>query len=178
MNIHYQNITIRNATSQDAATLCSWWNDGSIMAHAGFPNGINTTIEKIQKSLLTDDDAIHRRHIIEYDSKPIGETNYRNLGGGIAELGIKICVTSMQSKGLGTIILSLIIRHLFESLHYQKVVLDTNMKNIRAQRTYTKLGFKQVRIRHNDWIDQLGVAQSSIDYSLTHEDFIDHSQKT
>lgn len=177
MNIHYQNIVIRNATAEDATTLCRWWNDGSVMAHAGFPNGINTTIDKIQKSIATDDDAIHRRHIIEYDGIPIGESNYRNLGDRIAELGIKICESSMQSKGLGTIILSIIIRHLFTSLGYQKVVLDTNLHNIRAQKTYIKLGFKQVRIRHNDWEDALGVPQSTIDYELIPENFIDYSHK-
>lgn len=37
------NICIRNATSDDAETLCIWWNDGSVMAHAGFPNGLYAT---------------------------------------------------------------------------------------------------------------------------------------
>jgi len=32
-----------------------------------------------------------RIHIIEIDSEPIGEMNYRNLGNNMCEIGIKIC---------------------------------------------------------------------------------------
>ena len=39
MNITKGRLTIRNATPDDAQQLCIWWNDGEIMAHAGFPNG-------------------------------------------------------------------------------------------------------------------------------------------
>jgi hypothetical protein len=84
LNIQHQNITIRNATGQDAETLCSWWSDGSVMAHAGLSNGLNTTFDKVQKSIATNNDTIHRLHIIEYDGLPIGETNYRNLSTRIA----------------------------------------------------------------------------------------------
>lgn len=176
MNIKQNGITIRNATTEDAALLCKWWNDGAVMAHAGFPNGVNTTVERIQASLSKDDDATHRRHILCYQDMPIGESNYRNLGNGVAELGIKICESTMQSKGLGTIILSLIINELFEVYHYEKIILDTNTNNIRAQKTYQKLGFQVVRIRNHDWVNQNGVPQSAIDYELTPNHFINHSK--
>ena len=35
MFIRNNNLTIRNATSNDASILCKWWNDGKVMAHAG-----------------------------------------------------------------------------------------------------------------------------------------------
>ena len=54
-----------------------------------------------------------------------------------------------------------------------KIVLDTNVKNTRAQHVYEKLGFRKVRTRIDDWRDQLGELQSSIDYELTAEDFRD-----
>ena len=34
------NITIRSATLADAPLLNAWWNDGAVMAHAGFPQGL------------------------------------------------------------------------------------------------------------------------------------------
>ena len=43
MKLRNDNLLIRYATKNDAAILCKWWNDGKIMAHAGFPNGINTS---------------------------------------------------------------------------------------------------------------------------------------
>ena len=42
MNLQYRSLTIRTAVPSDAAQLTAWWNDGSVMAHAGFPNGLGT----------------------------------------------------------------------------------------------------------------------------------------
>lgn len=40
-------LTIRQAEAADARQLAAWWNDGAVMAHAGFPNGLGTTEEKV-----------------------------------------------------------------------------------------------------------------------------------
>jgi RimJ/RimL family protein N-acetyltransferase len=45
MNIIKDNLTIRNATARDAEQLAAWWNNGAVMAHAGFPRGLSTTPE-------------------------------------------------------------------------------------------------------------------------------------
>lgn len=36
MKIQYENLTIRQAEVADAEQLAAWWNDGAVMAHAGF----------------------------------------------------------------------------------------------------------------------------------------------
>lgn len=142
------------------------------MVHADFPNGLNTTVEEIQKSLAADDDVTHRRHIIELYGRPIGEMNYRNKGGSTAEIGIKICDFTEQEKGYGTTLLSMFIDALFTRYGYDKIILDTNTKNERTQHIYEKkLGFKIVRVRNNSWRDQLGELQSAIDYELTKEEW-------
>lgn len=51
MKIKKDRITIRNATVDDANLLTSWWNDGSVMAHAGFPNGLGITVEQVKEQL-------------------------------------------------------------------------------------------------------------------------------
>jgi len=43
------NLKIRYTTKNDAKILCNWWNDDKIMAHAGFPIEINTTVKEIEK---------------------------------------------------------------------------------------------------------------------------------
>lgn len=52
MRIEKETITIRSARIADAVQLNNWWNDGAVMQHAGFPNGIgqtlNGTIQAIQ----------------------------------------------------------------------------------------------------------------------------------
>ena len=44
--IQYGNLTIRQAEVADAKQLAAWWNDGAVMAHAGFPNSLGTTEEE------------------------------------------------------------------------------------------------------------------------------------
>jgi hypothetical protein len=43
----YKNLTIRNATVEDALLLSAWWNDGSIMEHAGYHMGTGETPDMI-----------------------------------------------------------------------------------------------------------------------------------
>lgn len=168
----YKNFLIRNATVDDALLLEKWWNDGKIMAHAGFPNGTGQTAKDIAKSIEKDMDKVRRRMIIELDGVPIGETNYSNVGEGIAEIGIKICDFSKHDKGYGKIILSMLISYLFHELGYLKIILDTNVNNKRAQHVYEQLGFSKIRVRENSWTNQLGELQSCIDYELTKEHFV------
>jgi RimJ/RimL family protein N-acetyltransferase len=176
MFIHNNNLTIRNATSKDASILCKWWNDGKVMAHAGFPKGLGTSEEVIIQQLSGDTDEIHRRLIIEVDEVPIGEMNYRNKGNAIAEIGIKICDFSKQEKGHGKKLLSMLINELLKDLGYKKIILDTNLNNLRAQHVYEKLGFKKLRVNVDSWKNQLGELQSSIDYELEEKDFINYSE--
>lgn len=174
MRIGKENICIRNAEKKDCEQLAKWWNDGNVMAHAGFPLGLGTTAKEIEKSIATDNDDSRRRLIIDYRGVPIGEMSYRNKGDHIAEIGIKICEEDYQNKGLGRICLSLLIRELFR-MGYEKIVLDTNEKNHRARHVYELLGFRKLSINKDSWIDQLGSPQSSVDYELLPEDFKDHA---
>ena len=77
MNIHYKSLTIRDATSADSVQLAAWWNSGRIMAHAGFPNGLKTTAEKIASD-ISNSTGCHRL-ILEQYGKPIGEASYRTV---------------------------------------------------------------------------------------------------
>jgi len=169
----YQQIIIRDAAPADAPQLCKWWNDGSVMAHAGFPNGLGTTEEKILRQ-INDRSRKHFLHVILYEDRLIGEMNYRETAPEICEIGIKICDASMQNRGLGKLILSLFISALFEECGYQKIILDTNLTNLRAQHVYEQLGFRKLRVNIDSWIDQLGRPQSSVDYELTKDTFISY----
>ena len=170
IRLTHEKITVRTAVREDVPQLVAWWNDGSVMAHAGFPNGLGTTVEKEAERLSG------RRMIIEEGGRPIGECNYRDKGDGIAEIGIKICETDCQNRGLGRIVLSLLIRHLFDE-GFERIILDTNLNNRRAQHVYETLGFRRLRVNVDSWLDQLGRPQSSVDYELTREGFIDFAQR-
>ncbi len=167
MHLVNGNLVIRNATSNDVRILCKWWNDGKVMAHAGFPHGLGTTPQQIELELATDNDVNGRRLILEIESEPIGEMSYRNKGDDIAEIGIKICDSQKQGKGFGTLFLKMLIEHLFQKMGYKQIILDTNLNNTRAQHVYENIGFQKVAIKINSWKDQIGEMQSSVDYVLT-----------
>lgn len=171
MFLKHNNLIIRNATVDDADQLSLWWNDGKVMAHAGFPHGIGQTAQEIAASLKTDTDNTRRRLMIEIDNVAVGEMNYRNIGNRTAEIGIKICDFSKQNKGFGKILLSMLIFSLFNDMRYQRIILDTNVKNERAQHVYEQLGFKKLRVNKDSWRNQVGELQSSIDYELYQKDF-------
>lgn len=174
MRIEKDNLCIRDAVAEDAKTMATWWNDGSVMAHAGFPYGLGISEEEIIVSLSKDDDAIRRRLIIEYEGKKIGEMSYSRKEDS-ARIGIKICEAVYQEKGLGRICLSLLIRELFDR-GYPKIVLDTNLNNTRAQHVYELLGFEKKRINIDSWKDQTGKLNSSVDYELTEKEFHDYAK--
>ena len=167
MNVQYKNLTVRDALAEDAEQLAAWWNDGAVMAHAGFPNGLGITAEKVIAGLG------HGRLILMENERLIGEASYRKVGEGIAEIGIKICETDCQNRGLGRIILSMLISWLFKQ-GFEKIVLDTNLTNLRAQHVYESLGFKKLRVNIDSWVDQLGNKQSAVDYELTEDYFVDY----
>lgn len=174
MERSYQDISIRGASKEDAKLLCKWWNDGLVMAHAGFPNGLGTTVEHIASLIEKESDDTTRRHIILLKDIAIGEMVYRNLGNRTCEIGIKICDANCQNKGWGKIVLSLFIDALLRDFGYEKIVLDTNLNNRRAQHVYEQLGFRKIRTNIDSWKDQLGHLQSSIDYELTARSFISY----
>ena len=168
--LKHNSLAIRTALPGDAPQLVAWWNDGTVMAHAGFPNGLGTTIEKEAPRLPGN------RMIILEENRPIGECNARDTGGRVAEIGIKICETDCQNRGVGRIVLSMLIAHLFAA-GFEKIILDTNLNNLRAQHVYETLGFRKLRVNIDSWKHQLVRIQSSVDYELLPADFIDFTKE-
>jgi len=171
MEVIKENLVIRNANAADAAQLGAWWRDGTVMAHAGFPNGISITDDEIKEDLAAGSDEVGRVLIIEADSLPIGEMSYRNVGNQTAEIGIKICDATQQEKGFGSELINMFICELFCNYGYEKIILDTNLDNERAQHVYEKNGFRRVGVKYDCWKSQLGELQSAVDYEMSRDDF-------
>jgi RimJ/RimL family protein N-acetyltransferase len=66
----------------------------------------------------------------------------------------------------------MLIEYLFFERCYEKIVLDTNLNNRRAQHVYEKIGFTRIGVRERSFVDQLGNPQSSVDYELLRENYI------
>jgi RimJ/RimL family protein N-acetyltransferase len=169
MYLKNENLVLRHVTVDDVQILCDWWSDGKVMAHAGFPNGLNTDANKLMDKIKNETD-FSRMLIIEIDSNKVGEMSY-DIKDEVAKIGIKICDFSYQEKGYGTKVLRMLIEFLFKDMKVEKIMLDTNLNNIRAQHVYEKIGFRKVAVHTDSWKNQLGVLQSSIDYELRKDDF-------
>jgi RimJ/RimL family protein N-acetyltransferase len=149
MELRQDNLLIRYAVKNDAKILCNWWNDGKIMAHVGFPNGLSTSVEIIEKQISEETNETIRRFIIEIDNEPSGEMNYKNRKNNIANIGIKICVENKLEKGYGKKLLNLFINYLFKELNYEQITINTYLNNKRAQYVYEKIGFIQIKTDEN-----------------------------
>ena len=171
MELQYENVRIRNAAVTDAPLLAKWWNDGAVMAHAGFPYGIGTTPEKVAKQIREESDTTLRRYCILLDEVRIGELVHRQINPRVCDIGIKICDASKQNRGYGKIILSLFLSGLFDCLGYERIQLDTDLENTRAQHVYESLGFQKLGVNKDSWVDQQGRSRSSVDYCLTRDTF-------
>ena len=155
---------MRTATPADAKQLTAWWNDGRVMAHAGFPKGLGTREEEVIAKLN------EGQMVIAEGRRLIGECDYHDRGNHVAEIDIKICEPDCQNRGLGRKVLSMLIGWLFEN-GYSEIVLSTNPANRRARHVYESLGFRKLGLNQDSWTDRLGQLQSSLDYSLLPRDF-------
>lgn len=165
MYLHQNELTIRDALPADTPLLCRWWNDGKVMEHAGFPQGLGTSIEKITQQLLEPNNRTHLL-IIESEGLPIGEMNWRREESNHAEIGIKICESNRQEKGFGSRLIAMLCRDLFANRGIARITLDTMLENQRAQHVYEKLGFVKTGVRENCWRDQTGRLRTAVDYQL------------
>ncbi|MBQ1478284.1 MAG: GNAT family N-acetyltransferase [Erysipelotrichaceae bacterium] len=168
MKMRYEDVIIRDAEEKDVESLYRWWNDGRVMAHAGFPKGLGISKEKIRTLLEKDDEDLRHLMITVLDT-PIGECYYRKSGDAF-EIGIKICEESYQEKGIGKTVLSLLCREVFKRT--KKICLSTDKKNSRARHVYEQLGFRLQEIKEKYYQnDQMEEAMDVAFYELKREDF-------
>lgn len=177
MNINQGPITIRSAQKADAAQLLAWWNDGAVMAHAGFPRGLGLSLEDVQQQIAAREGKLSQLCIIQINGKPVGELSFR-IGQNEANPGWKICDASYQNRGFGRQIIQMTFAYLFldqalnQAMPIKRLFWDTNLNNQRAQHVYESLGATRLRVVENAFTDQLGQQQSAVEYELTREAFL------
>ena len=139
------------------------------MEHAGFPLGVNITADGVQQSINKNCET-RQLLIIELAGIPFGEMNFK-IDGDKADFGIKICVKTMQNKGIGQVLLNALFEYLF-GLGIAKITCDTNPNNTRARHFYEhKMGMKLVKIKENCWVNQIGEPQGAVLFEITREQF-------
>ncbi len=178
MRIQKDNIVIRSAIVDDAIQLNKWWNDGKVMEHAGFPNGIGESLDDTIANIRGREGKLSQLCIIEIDGKRVGELSYSIRGDGAAYPGWKICEFGYQNRRYGPKIIRMLFEFLFtdevinSKFLIEKIVWDTMLENKRAQYVYeNKLGARKIGVRQDCWKDQNGQLRTAVDYELSKEDF-------
>ena len=177
MNIIFENIKIREAEISDAKILTNWWNDGKVMAHAGFPRGLETNLKKVEEQIKSYEDKLSKLCMIEIDTIPVGEMYYK-IEDGFVEVGWKICEENFQNKGYGTKIINKTCEFLFNDkkinglVNVEKINWETLLSNKRAQKVYEdKIHAIRVKVEKDYWKDQNGELQSVVVYEMPRERF-------
>ena len=145
--------------------------NGGSPAYIPIPDGLEIDQNEVINLIRQSNDS-NRRLILELEGLPIGEMNYRATQENVAEIGIKICDANQQNKGYGTTYIKMLMHYLFLESDYDKIILDTNLKNKRAQHVYQKLGFQKTATRLDSWKNQVGEIQSTVEYELTKDDYL------
>lgn len=172
MEISKDNIRVRSATLEDAAILNRWWNDGSVMEHAGFPNGLGQSLEETQANVLRNNPSSERL-ILEIDGERVGEASYK-IEDNAAYPGWKICEASYQNQGYGTKIILMLFDWLFsvKGPTVEKIVWDTMIENERARHVYeNKIKARKTEIIEKAFVDQLGRDRTAVVYELSKDEF-------
>lgn len=176
--IKLNQLEIREANETDIPTLISWWANGDLMHHVGFPNGIQTDIEQLRTELIKQSLNVENRcrFIIfkKKNHKAIGELsfNHLDLQNRSCEIGIKICEIDEQGKGYGEEALRGFLTYLFKTYKLHRIYLDTLLENKRAQQLYQKLGFKTIGIARDIWVDSQGNYRSTVLMDLLESDYL------
>lgn len=183
MRIEKENIVIRSANINDSPQLNKWWNDGKVMEHAGFPNGLGVSLESTKDNIKDNDQRLSQLCIIEINYKSVGELSYNIIENGVANVGWKICESAYQNQGYGTKIIIMLLEFIFmdkdinSQFPIEKITWDTMAENNRAKYIYeTKIGAKKIGLRENTWKDQLENWRSAVDYEIKREDFFSFHQ--
>lgn len=173
-------ISFRPVQVSDAEVLCKWYNNGELMKHVGFNNGLNTSEDKLSANIAKevgdkDENRSSRRFIVIENSTdmPIGEVSFGDLDlkNKSCEIGIKICDLDKQGMGYGYDALNTFLDYLFKTYNLHRIELDTLLENVRAQHLYEKVGFKRIGLKRDCWLDPQNCYRSAILMDILREEF-------
>lgn len=164
--LKFENLVIRKAHIDDAPLLTAWWNNGEIMAHAGFPDGVGVSVDEVMSLIKKDTD--NRCHfMIDINEKTVGEMHYYKQTETCAEIGIKICDVRFRGKGFGKKLLSLFIQELFDNKSCITIRVNVAKENRIARHVYEQLGFQKKSAEESD-------KNAAIKYELSLNNFINY----
>ena len=143
-------VYISPMNPEDAEIYTKWLNNSNITQYLSIHNGL--------VSILGEKDYVEKFSKIEFHMCIVKKENDEMIGNialedmdyknGTATLGIFIGDEENLSKGYGSEAINLLTEFAFKELRLHNIKLDVYDLNARAQKAYTKCGFKEYGRRH------------------------------
>lgn len=163
-----EHVYLRPLESEDAAAIHRWYEDARVQATMGeAPMSLAARREQSAQRASSDGrDAVHFVICLLADDRPIGRTDLFHIDWrhGSCAFGITIGEPELWGRGLGTDAVDALVDYAFGQLRMERVWLDTDIDNTRAQAAYAKAGFVREGIFrhafHQDgrWSDDVRMA--------------------
>jgi aminoglycoside 6'-N-acetyltransferase len=157
--IRFGPLFIRPLTDSpvDVATMARWLSDPTVLE---FYEGRDCPFDEhaIRTKFLAKLKQEETPCIVEYEGKSIGYLQFYPIDtaenpvfrypAGMAVYGMDqfIGEPALWNRGIGTLMVGVVLSHLISQLGAERVVLDPIVGNTRAIRSYTKCGFRKVKV--------------------------------
>ncbi|UNK18625.1 acetyltransferase [Paenibacillus sp. N3/727] len=159
----HNKLTIRYLAETDAPLLAVWLSDPLVLTY--YEGRDRPHDLEMVKQHFFDDDESCTRCIVQYDGQDIGyiqyyaitdeertEYGYVNFTGSIFGMDQFIGETTFWNQGIGTELITTMVRYLLFHEGADKIVMDPQAWNVRALRVYEKVGFVRKKyLQGHEW---------------------------
>jgi RimJ/RimL family protein N-acetyltransferase len=142
-----QRVYLRPLEPSDADVVHGWYEDTRVQTLMGDPPMSSAARRRRYEDAVKGDGAEVFRFVICLleDDRPIGRTDLFEIDrqNGSCAFGITIGPPQLWGQGLGTDAVNALVDFAFGQLRMERVWLDTDDHNARAQAAYRKAGFTE-----------------------------------
>jgi RimJ/RimL family protein N-acetyltransferase len=150
-----ERVYLRPLEPDDADIVQRWYEDARVQTLMGDPPiSLARRRQRYEKSVADDGPDVLRFVICQLDDdRPIGRTDLFDIDreNGSLAFGIAIGEPALWGQGLGTDAVNAITDYAFGQLRMERVWLDTDESNLRAQAAYAKAGFIREGVLRRAW---------------------------
>lgn len=157
-------LVIRPTRQADARDIQTLWNDGAVMVHTGFPEGLDISLEEVLAWMERMGKNDHVAHYVIHEAELgfVGETFYHaDVEHDLGAVDIKL-LPRAWGRGIGEAALTFALDALFDRKLVRRAYVEPDPANRRAVALYARLGF-QVRPRPSfldDWLSYLELQEA------------------
>jgi RimJ/RimL family protein N-acetyltransferase len=169
-----EHVYLRPLEPEDADLVSRWYEDDRVRKLMGDPpTSFARRRQRYEDALTRDGDDVYRFVICRLaDDEPVGRSDVFDIdrANGSCAFGLTIGDPAQWGQGLGTDAVMAIQDFAFGELRMERLWLDTDAHNERAQAVYRKAGFQVEGILRHAWF-QDGAFLDDVRMSILREEW-------